>query len=139
MRILAIDYGTKVTGLAITDFNQIIASPLSNIITSKLDELINQLRKVITYYESELEAIVVGYPTLLNGNKNETTLKVETFVNKLKTTFSQFKVILVNEQYTTYIAEQSMYEVGLDHKKIKKNKDKVSACVILQTYLSSKN
>ena len=139
MRILAIDYGTKVTGLAITDFNQIIASPLSNIITSSLDELINQLRKVITYYESELEAIVVGYPTLLNGNKNETTLKVETFVNKLKTRFSQFKVILVNEQYTTYIAEQSMYEVELDHKKIKKNKDKVSACVILQTYLSSKN
>lgn len=139
MRILAIDYGTKVTGLAITDFNQIIASPLSNIVTSSLDELVNQLKKVIRYYESELETIVVGYPTLLNGNKNETTLKVENLADKLKATFNQFKVILINEQYTTYIAEQSMYDVGFNHKQIKKNKDKVSACVILQSYLSSKN
>ncbi|MBO6094425.1 Holliday junction resolvase RuvX [bacterium] len=139
MRILAIDYGTKVTGLAITDFNQILASPLSNIITSSIDELINKLKKVVEYYEFELQKIVVGYPTLLNGNKNNTTLKVEEFIKKLKVTFKQFEIILVNEQYTTYVAQQNMYDVGLNHKSIKKNKDKVSACIILETYLLSKN
>ncbi|MBQ5543847.1 MAG: Holliday junction resolvase RuvX [Mycoplasmataceae bacterium] len=139
MRILAIDYGTKVTGLAITDFNQIIASPLSNIVTSSIDELINKLKKIIEYYQPELQKILVGYPTLLNGNKNNTTLKVEEFVKKLKERFKEFEIILVNEQFTTYVSQQNMYDVGLNHKSIKKNKDKVSACIILETYLSSKN
>ncbi len=139
MRILAIDYGTKITGLAITDFNQIIVNPLTNIKTSSMDELINQLKKVIEYYESELDLIIIGYPTLLNGNKNQTTINVEALLEKLKIKFNNFKFELVNEQFSTYVAQEDMYEVGLNHKQIKNNKDKVSACLILQTYLNKKN
>ena len=135
MRILGIDYGTKVTGLAITDYNQLIISPLKNIKTSSMVELVNQLKKVVDYYGNELQTIVLGYPTLLNGNANQTTLNVQALYDLLVKTFSSLKIELVNEQFTTYVATENLYEAGLSHDQVRKNKDQVSACLIIQSYL----
>lgn len=135
MRILGIDYGTKVTGLAITDYNQLIISPLRNIKTSSMIELVNQLKKVVDYYGKELDTIVLGYPTLLNGNANQTTLNVKNLYELLLKTFPNLKIELANEQYTTYVATQKLYEVGLSHEQVKKSKDQVSAYLIVQSYL----
>lgn len=135
MRILGIDYGTKVTGLAITDYNQLIISPLRNIKTSSMIELVNQLKKVVDYYGTELDTIVLGYPTLLNGNANQTTLNVKNLYELLLKTFPNLKIELANEQYTTYVATEELYEVGLSHEQVKKSKDQVSAYLIVQSYL----
>ena len=135
MRILGIDYGTKVTGLAITDYNQLIISPLRNIKTSSMTELVNQLKKIVVYYGKELDTIVLGYPTLLNGNANQTTLNVKNLYELLLKTFPNLKIELANEQYTTYVATQKLYEVGLSHEQVKKSKDQVSAYLIVQSYL----
>ena len=135
MRILGIDYGTKVTGLAITDYNQLIISPLRNIKTSSMIELVNQLKKIVDYYGKELDTIVLGYPTLLNGNANQTTLNVRNLYELLLKTFPNLKVKLANEQYTTYVATEELYEVGLSHEQVKKSKDQVSAYLIVQSYL----
>ena len=135
MRILGIDYGTKVTGLAITDYNQLIISPLKNIKTSSMTELVNQLKKIVSYYGNELNMIVLGYPTLLNGNANQTTLNVKNLYDLLIKTFPNLKVELVNEQYITYVAAEDLYEAGLSHKQVKKSKDQVSAYLIIQSYL----
>lgn len=136
MRILAIDYGTKKTGLAITDYLQILSSPLTNIEASNDEDLIKKMKKILEPYLREIESFLIGYPLLLNGNKNETTLRVEEFINKLKNNFPDKKIITINEQFTTYIAQEELYEMGLNHKSVKKNKDKVSAYVILNSYLS---
>ena len=135
MRILGIDYGTKVTGLAITDYNRLIISPLRNIKTSSMVELVNQLKKVVDYYGQELNTIVLGYPTLLNGNANQTTLNVKSLYDLLLKTFPSLKIKLVNEQYTTYVATEDLYEMGLSHEQVKKSKDQVSAYLIIQSYL----
>ena len=135
MRILGIDYGTKVTGLAITDYNQLIISPLRNIKTSSMIELVNQLKKIVDYYGKELDTIVLGYPTLLNGNANQTTLNVRNLYELLLKTFPNLKGKLANEQYTTYVATEELYEVGLSHEQVKKSKDQVSAYLIVQSYL----
>ena len=135
MRILGIDYGTKITGLAITDYNQLIISPLKNIKTSSMMELVNQLKKVVDYYGNELDTIVLGYPTLLNGNANQTTLNVKSLYDLLLKTFPNFQIKLVNEQYTTYVATEDLYELGLNHDQVRKSKDQVSAYLIIQSYL----
>ena len=135
MRILGIDYGTKVTGLAITDYNQLIISPLRNIKTSSMTELVNQLKKIVVYYGKELDTIVLGYPTLLNGNANQTTLNVKNLYELLLKTFPNLRIELANEQYTTYVATEELYEVGLSHEQVKKSKDQVSAYLIVQSYL----
>ena len=135
MRILGIDYGTKVTGLAITDYNRLIISPLRNIKTSSMVELVNQLKKVVDYYGQELNTIVLGYPTLLNGNANQTTLNVKSLYDLLLKTFPSLQIKLVNEQYTTYVATEDLYEMGLSHDQVKKSKDQVSAYLIIQSYL----
>ena len=135
MRILGIDYGTKITGLAITDYNQLIISPLKNIKTSSMIELVNQLKKVVDYYGNELDTIVLGYPTLLNGNANQTTLNVQSLYDSLLKTFPNLQIKLVNEQYTTYVATEDLYEIGLNHDQVRKSKDQVSAYLIIQSYI----
>lgn len=137
MRVLAIDYGTKNTGLAITDYSRILSSPLMTISANNDEELINKLKKAIDSYLNEIDTIVVGYPLLLSGNKNTTTLKVEKFIELLKNNFKNINILTINEQFTTYAAQEDLYDVGLGHKTIRKNKDKVSACIILDSYLKS--
>lgn len=138
MRILGIDYGSKKTGIATTDYSQSVISPLINIQATNDINLINILKQKLAAYLDETETIVVGYPTLLNGNKNNTTLKVEAFFELMKSEFPNKNIILISEQFTTYVAVEQLYEAGLEHKSVARSKDKVSACLIIETYLNKK-
>lgn len=132
-RVLAIDLGTKRTGLAVTDPLKILANPLETIETSQL----------MTYLKSycareEVEALVLGLPTRLNGQDNEMTPKVMKLKEELEKAFPDKKIALVDERFTSKMAMQSMIAMGSkkkDRKEKAGNLDKVSAAIILQSYL----
>ena len=134
-RILAIDYGNKRTGLAVTDPLQIIANSLETVPTHTL------LAFLKNYVQKEnVEAIVVGMPKRLDNTPTDTTAAVTGLVRKLKTEFPEQQIYIVDERFTSKIAFQTMLAGGLK-KKDRQNKatvDMVSATIILQSYLESK-
>lgn len=135
-RVIAIDLGTKRTGLAVTDPLQMLANPLETIETSTL---LDYLKK---YFErEEVEAIVLGYPRKLNGEETEMTPKVFAMKEKLEAAFPEKKIELIDERFTSKMAMQSMIAMGSkkkDRKEKSGNLDKVSAAIILQSYLDRK-
>lgn len=135
-RVIAIDLGTKRTGLAVTDPLQMLANPLETIETSTL---LDYLKK---YFErEEVEAIVLGYPRKLNGEETEMTPKVFAMKEKLEAVFPEKKIELIDERFTSKMAMQSMIAMGSkkkDRKEKSGNLDKVSAAIILQSYLDRK-
>lgn len=132
-RILAIDLGTKRTGLAVTDPLKMLANPLETIETSKLIEYIK------TYIsKEEVETLVLGLPIRLNGKDNEMTPKVMAMKEQLEKFFPAQKVELIDERFTSKMAMQSMIAMGSkkkDRREKAGNLDKVSAAIILQSYL----
>lgn len=135
-RVIAIDLGTKRTGLAVTDPLQMLANPLETIETSTLLEYLKK------YFErEEVEAIVLGYPRKLNGEETEMTPKVFAMKDKLEAAFPEKKIELIDERFTSKMAMQSMIAMGSkkkDRKEKSGNLDKVSAAIILQSYLDRK-
>jgi putative Holliday junction resolvase len=135
-RILAIDLGTKRTGLAVTDPLMIVASPLETIPTH---ELLNYLK---AYTEKEkVSTIVLGWPKSLDGKDTNMTQPVIVLEKKLKRTFPQINIALVDERFTSKMAMESMINMGSkkkDRKEKAGNLDKISAAIILQTYLNRK-
>ena len=132
-RILAIDLGTKRTGLAVTDPLKILANPLETIETG---QLINFLKSYCA--KEEVETIVLGLPTRLNGQDNEMTPRVLKLKEELEKAFPQQKIALEDERFTSKMAMQSMITMGSkkkDRKEKAGNLDKVSAAIILQSYL----
>jgi putative Holliday junction resolvase len=132
-RILAIDLGTKRTGLAVTDPLKILANPLETIETG---QVINFLKSYCA--KEEVEAIVLGLPTRLNGQDNEMTPRVLKLKEELEKAFPQMKIALEDERFTSKMAMQSMIAMGSkkkDRKEKAGNLDKVSAAIILQSYL----
>lgn len=134
-RILAIDFGEKRTGIAVTDELQIIASGLT---TVKTPELLSFLKE---YTEKEnVELIVVGQPKRLNNEFSDVEQVIVTYIEKIKASFPNLPIERVDERFTSKIAFQSMIDGGVK-KKQRRNKellDEVSATVILQSYLYSK-
>ncbi len=132
-RIIAIDLGTKRTGLAVTDPLKILANPLETIPTPTL---VDYLKK---YFDREdVETIVLGYPIKLDGSHNEMTPKVISLKDGLSKQFPDKNVELVDERFTSRMAMQSMIEMGSkkkDRREKAGNLDKVSAAIILQSYL----
>lgn len=132
-RILAIDLGTKRTGLAVTDPLKMLANPLETIETSSLLDYLK------SYCDrEEVDTLVLGYPTRLNGQDNEMTPKVITMKDRLSKTFPDKKIELIDERFTSKMAMQSMISMGSkkkDRKEKAGNLDKVSAAIILQSYL----
>lgn len=132
-RVLAIDLGTKRTGLAVTDPLKILANPLETIESGLL------MNYLITYCAKEdVEAIVLGLPIRLNGQDNEMTPRVMKLKGELEKTFPDKKIVLVDERFTSKMAMQSMIAMGSkkkDRKEKAGNLDKVSAAIILQSYL----
>ncbi|UZD22235.1 Holliday junction resolvase RuvX [Algoriphagus halophytocola] len=132
-RILAIDLGTKRTGLAVTDPLKMLANPLETIETAAL------LSYLKSYCQKEeVDTLVLGYPTRLNGQDNEMTPKVLQMKDKLIAAFPDKKIELVDERFTSRMAMQSMITMGSkkkDRKEKAGNLDKVSAAIILQSYL----
>jgi len=134
-RILAIDYGRKRVGLAVTDPMQIIANGLD---TVPAKDLLDYLEKYMT--NEEVELFVVGYPKQLNNEDSESMKYLKPFLGKLKKKFPDIPVEMVDERFTSKIAFQTMIDGGLK-KKQRQDKamiDKVSATIILQSYMETK-
>ena len=134
MRLLAIDYGSKRTGLAVTDPLQIIATALETVRTHLL---LDYLKK---YVESEgVEAIVIGMPRRLDSSDTHNTQAVRIFIKKLEATFPDIPVHPHDERFTSSIALKAMIAGGSkkSERQEKGNLDKVSAVVILQSFMES--
>jgi putative Holliday junction resolvase len=134
-RLLAIDYGAKRTGLAATDPLQIIATALE---TVRTHDLINYLK---SYSEKEeVVGFVVGMPRKLDNTDSENAPRVRTFVKLLEKTFPGIPVHLHDERFTSSMALQSMIASGSkkSDRRDKGNIDKISATIILQSYMESR-
>ncbi len=131
-RILAIDYGAKRTGLAVTDPLKIIASALE---TVPSETLIAYLKKYMV--AEEVEAFVVGMPKNLDGSDTDGTIHVKRLLEELKTHFPTIPVHLADERYTSKMAVQAMIAGGMKKKdrQVKGNIDKISAVIILQGFM----
>jgi putative Holliday junction resolvase len=134
-RILAIDYGTKRTGLAVTDPLQMIANAL-DVVASH--ELINFLKAY--FLKEQVESIVLGFPKNLDGSATDATPHVIALQKKLQTNFPDKPIFLIDERMTSKLASQAMVLGGMKKKnrQIKGNIDKVSATIILQSYLETR-
>lgn len=133
-RILAIDYGTKRTGLAVTDEMQIIASGLTTVETK---ELVSYLKNYVA--TENVEKIVVGLPKQMNNTASESEVYIQKFLKQLAKTIPHIPVDRVDERFTSKMAFQTMIDSGLK-KKQRQNKaliDEISATLILQSYLAS--
>ncbi|MCX7820391.1 MAG: Holliday junction resolvase RuvX [Brevinematales bacterium] len=130
-RILAIDYGEKNIGLAISDELQIIASPLD--VIKNDDRFLERLKKLYEYYK--FEKIVVGYPETPSPRKSQE--KVKEFGQRIKD-FLSIEVVYYNEAFTTVYARNFLSSLGQKEKKIKKIIDKIAAQKILEDYLKNK-
>lgn len=131
-RILAIDYGQKRVGLAVTDILHITANGLDTVL---VHELLDYLQK---YVEKEpVEKFVIGLPTQMNGEESESMKYIKPFVIGLERKFPTIEIVYVDERFTSVLAHKAMLEGGLK-KKDRQNKglvDKISATIILQSYL----
>jgi putative Holliday junction resolvase len=131
-RILAIDYGIKRTGIAVTDDFQIIASGLTTIPSEITIDFLKD------YFSKEnVIVVLIGEPKQMNGQPSESTEIIEKFVRKFKTTFPDMKVERSDERFTSKMAFQTMIDSGLK-KKQRQNKalvDEIAATIMLQDYL----
>lgn len=133
-RILAIDYGGKRTGLAVTDPLQIIATGLTTI---ESKELIPFLKKY--FLTEEVELIIIGLPTNWDDSATHGTPLVEAAIKKIKKEFPLIPLKTVDERYTSKMAKDAMLEMGMKKKdrRVKANVDVIAATIILQEYLQS--
>jgi putative Holliday junction resolvase len=134
-RVLAIDYGAKRTGIAVTDEMKIIASGLTTIPTGDLFDFLKQ------YFTTEkVERVLVGEPKQMNGQPSESAEIIEKFIEKFGQTFPLIPLEKVDERFTSKMAFQTMIDSGLK-KKQRQNKaliDEIAATILLQDYLSRK-
>ncbi|WP_291868845.1 Holliday junction resolvase RuvX [Maribacter sp.] len=134
-RIVAIDFGRKRTGIAVTDEMQIIASGLTTVATH---DLVSFLQKYIA--EEKVDAIVVGEPKQMDNTPSESEAFIIPFLNRLAKVFPDMPVERQDERFTSKMAFQTMIDSGLK-KNQRKNKalvDEISATIILQAYLNRK-
>ncbi len=133
-RVMAIDYGTKRTGLAVTDTNRIIATALETVPSHELIKFIQ------SYTQKEVvDEFVVGMPKTLSNEDSEIAPLVRKFVENLKKTFPDKTVHLADERFTSSMALQAMIDGGMKKKdrQVKGNVDKISATIILQAFLDT--
>ena len=131
-RILAIDFGNKRTGIAVTDKLQMIASSLTTVETK------NIISFLLDYIKKEdVECIVIGQSINLDNTDNEIEKNIQSFIVNLKKIFPQMKIERIDERFTSKIAQRTIIDSGIK-KMERRNKslvDKVSATIILQSYL----
>jgi putative holliday junction resolvase len=133
-RILAVDYGNKRIGIAVTDPLKIIATGLTTIHSKDIWDFLND------YFKKEsVDAVVVGFPKKLDNTPTHSTPHVVGFINKLKKLYPNMPVHSLDERFTSKMAVQSMVDSGMK-KKNRQNKeliDEISATIILQSFMSS--
>lgn len=135
-RILAIDYGRKRTGLAVTDPLQIVANGLTTVSTNELFEF---LMKYIQ--KEDVERIIVGLPRQTSGEFSENMKYITPFVNRIKKALPEIPVEYYDERFTSVLAHKAMIDGGL-RKKDRQNKalvDEISATIILQGWMEARS
>jgi RNAse H-fold protein YqgF len=134
-RIIAIDYGRKRTGLAVTDKMQIIANRLCSVPSG---EAANFLKDYVS--KEGVDAFVVGLPRQMNNEPSENMRHVEAFVNRLRKVVPEIPIEYYDERFTSVLAHKAMIDGGLKKKKRQDKAlvDEISAVLILQGYLESK-
>ncbi|MBO4577246.1 MAG: Holliday junction resolvase RuvX [Paludibacteraceae bacterium] len=133
-RILAIDYGKKRTGLAVTDALRITANPLLTIDTPALVAWVEQYVR-----KEQVDTIVVGYPRQMNGQDSETVPAIRAMEQQLRTKLPHIPVVEYDERFTSVLAHQAMIAGGMkkSQRQDKAVVDKIAACIILESYLES--
>lgn len=134
-RILAIDYGKKRTGIAVTDPLQIIANGLTTVPTHELEKFLTD------YIQKEsVELFVLGLPMQPNGQPSENQPRIKQFAERIKKILPHISVVFHDERFTSVLAHQTMIDGGLKKKK-RQDKglvDEISATIILQSYMEQK-
>jgi putative Holliday junction resolvase len=135
-RIIAIDYGNRRTGLAVTDPGQLIATPLDTVPT-------HELMHFLEHYmlKESVEVIVVGHPRKPDHTDSDVMKQIRFFVQAFKKRFAGVRVEWMDERYTSRMAEAALRAGGMkkQDRRLKENVDKVSAALILQSYLELRN
>ena len=133
-RILAIDYGTRRTGLAVTDPLRIIANALDTVETKQLEKYLADY-----FAKNEVDIIVVGKPSQMNGQPSETMRYIEPLAGRLRHAYPDKRVVMYDERFTSVMAHRTMLESGIG-KMARRDKalvDRISATIILQSYMES--
>ena len=130
---LALDYGEKRTGIAVTDINKIIASGLTALSTKEV------IPYLIKYCEKNfVEKLIIGHPKKYNNSESQLETKIKYFIKKLNLSLPKIPIVRHDERFTSKIASNAILQSGV--KKIKRQDkllvDKVSATILLQSYLS---
>ena len=134
-RTLAIDYGKKRVGIAVTDPEQLIATRLTTVDTHKIWDFLSDY-----FLKEKVEKVIVGYPVTLNNQPSEALNYINPFLKKFQIKFPEIELELVDERFTSKLAFRAMIDGGL---KKEKRKDKalvdgISATIILQDYIERK-
>ncbi len=135
-RIIAIDYGTKRTGIAVTDPGQLIASPMETVATHALMVFLEEY-----FRKEEVETLVVGHPTRTDGTDSESMRPLRFFVQAFKKRFPTMRVEWMDERFTSKMAMEAMVAGGMkkSDRRVKGNIDKISASLILQSWMERRN
>ncbi len=133
-RILAIDYGTRRTGLAVSDPLRIIAGALATVETKQLE------RYLADYFaKNDVDIIVLGKPTQMNGSPSQTMRYIEPLAGRLRHAYPDKEVVLYDERFTSVLAHRTMLDSGIGRqaRRDKALVDRISATIILQSYMES--
>ena len=133
-RILAIDFGRKRTGLAVTDSLRLTANPLITIPTHTLENWLKE------YFDKEqVDEVVIGHPRQMNGEDSESMQYIQPFINRFRKVFPTMPLKEYDERFTSVIAHQAMIAGGMKKSKRQDKAvvDKIAACIILEGYLDN--
>lgn len=133
-RILAIDYGTRRTGVAVSDPLRIIAGALTTVETRQLEKFLADY-----FSKNDVDTIVLGKPVQMNGSPSETMRYIEPLAARLRRTYPDKDVVLYDERFTSVLAHRTMIESGMGRmaRRDKAVVDRISAAIILQSYMES--
>ena len=135
-RILGIDYGNKRIGIAVTDPLQLFASPLTTISPSDFDSFMEKYLRT-----EKVDSFVIGYPRQLNNLPSESVKYIDPFVKKIRKKYPEIAVHFIDERFTSQIAMRSMIDGGVrkSERQDKSMVDRISASIILQSYLDTRS
>ena len=138
MRILAIDYGSKGIGIAISDELQMMARPLTTIRRErmKMSEIYDRISSLVQ--ENQAGELVVGMPLNMDGSRGDAAISVEKFIAKLKEKM-EIPVFAVDERLTSHEADQILREMGVGERERRARSDEYAAMIILQDFLDQKS
>lgn len=134
-RILAIDYGAKRTGIAVTDTLQLIANALTTVPTHELIKFLESY-----FAQNSVDCVVIGKPMRMDNTPSENQKNIDAFVNRFKKLYPSMAIEFVDERFTSVLAQRTILDAGIK-KKDRRNKalvDEISAVIILQSYMESK-